>query len=263
MTRLLLIFCLLLCATTAYSITIHDINEPVVIAGKCLSPNGRVYLQPDSVRIEVYDQDGNNLHDAWYNSADAQATDDDSVLVFTDAFSDIGGVTSDSLSLIIATFYVAGDTILQDMTRLYVEYDDRTTDSLMIIKGILSAITDSNLARNLTAANYKATGFAVPGDPMTLQGDTLELAMQRMKATRDSLQYLVTATGFSTFDAGTDSVNARANVTQWGGGGRTRHGCRWRGVFQYLLRRVAPRRARRAAACSRSKWRDRELVESR
>jgi len=81
------------------------------------------------------------------------------------------------------------------------------------------------------AADYQATGFAIAGDAMTLTAgergsvedsvhanaadykadltaaqDSLNVLTAALKQVRDSLQHLVTATGFSTFDPTSDSV---------------------------------------------------------
>jgi hypothetical protein len=78
--------------------------DEITLSGRCLDSSG-FHCTPDSVRIVVY-LDGIEQHDAWYNAADAQCSQINNMLVFTDAFGDIDNDAGDGLYEVMAGYFV-------------------------------------------------------------------------------------------------------------------------------------------------------------
>ncbi len=99
---LLILLSALLTIKPALSITIEPV-EQVTLAGRTIYLNGGL-AEPDSLRIQVF-RNGSELHDDWYNSADAQVSAVDGWLLFTDQFQDIDGVGGDGQYLVLVRAY--------------------------------------------------------------------------------------------------------------------------------------------------------------
>lgn len=78
-------------------------DEYIVVSGNVSDTLGRTRLTPDSIRIVVTDSALTELHDAWYESADAQATLNGDVISFSDQWNDINGAASVGIFSLMVT----------------------------------------------------------------------------------------------------------------------------------------------------------------
>jgi hypothetical protein len=78
-------------------------TEYIVISGNTSDTLGREMITPDSIRIVVSDSAGTELHDAWYESVDAQCVLNGDVITFFDQWEDINGAASIGIFSIVAT----------------------------------------------------------------------------------------------------------------------------------------------------------------
>jgi hypothetical protein len=78
-------------------------SQYIVISGNTSDTLGRTMITPDSMRIVVADSAGTELHDAWYDSTDAQCALNGDVITFFDQWEDINGSASTGIFSIMAT----------------------------------------------------------------------------------------------------------------------------------------------------------------
>jgi hypothetical protein len=78
-------------------------SQYIVISGTTSDTLGRTMITPDSIRIVVTDSAGTELHDAWYENADAQCALNGDVIAFFDQWEDINGAASTGIFSIMAT----------------------------------------------------------------------------------------------------------------------------------------------------------------
>jgi phosphotransferase system HPr-like phosphotransfer protein len=105
MRHVLLFIAMLLCPALASAggTIIVTQTQYVVVSGNCADTLGRTRLTPDSIRIVVTDSAGTELHDAWYEDADAQAVLNGDVLTFTDQWQDINGAATTGVFSLMVT----------------------------------------------------------------------------------------------------------------------------------------------------------------
>jgi len=78
-------------------------SQYIVISGNTSDTLGRTMITPDSIRIVIADSAGTELHDAWYDSSDAQCALNGDVITFFDQWEDIDGSASTGIFSIMAT----------------------------------------------------------------------------------------------------------------------------------------------------------------
>lgn len=78
-------------------------SQYIVISGNTSDTLGRTMITPDSIRIVIADSAGTELHDAWYDSSDAQCALNGDVITFFDQWEDIDGSASSGIFSIMAT----------------------------------------------------------------------------------------------------------------------------------------------------------------
>lgn len=158
---------LVLLAIGVDATTIKPIDQ-VTAAVRTIFNDGNLGV-PDSIRIQVF-RNGSELSDAWFNSADAEASAIDNWLIFTDQLQDIDGAGGVGQYLILAQAY-------DNDSSLYTPF----------------------------IYNFDVGLF-----------DTLTVLNVAFEAVRDSLQFLITATGFNVGKTGYSLITADWNVGKTG-----------------------------------------------
>lgn len=225
---LICILALLIGAGLAFANQEVTTTSVVTIASRAVNDTG-TYATPDSVRIVTYRQ-GVEAFDAWFNSADGECSALNDQLVFFDAFGDIDGDAGTGIYQLSACFRVDDDDLWVNTWYQLVDTTTQTYGSLgywktsilwdtdltayisngntsagyrvntLYLQRWLSTEIDSltKTIEDANKANFKATGFAVAGDPMTLQSDSLKTLMtdvDGIKAKSDSLNFQGLARG--------------------------------------------------------------------
>jgi hypothetical protein len=141
-------------------VRIHNTSDNIAIAGQVLDSAGEVYVNPDSVEITVIFQDGTEAFAAtWYNTADAQAADVGSYLVYDAAFDDIDGAKGLGRYEILAKFtYIDQDQAKtwDEMRTLWVTYDSVVIDG-SVLAGLSNAISATTIAASAIGQSEIAT----------------------------------------------------------------------------------------------------------
>lgn len=95
MKKLGFLFLLLMLGAVASGQIFLTTSDEITMSGHTLDSSG-FYVTADSMRIVTY-LDGAEMFDAWFNTADAQCSGINGMLVFTDAFGDIDGAGGNGL----------------------------------------------------------------------------------------------------------------------------------------------------------------------
>ena len=102
MSKYLLMLILLLMMSPIRA-TVIEPTEPVTLGGRTIYRDGNL-AEPDSVRIQVF-RNGSELHDEWYETADAPINAVDGWLIFSDQFQNIDGGGGDGQYLVLVRAY--------------------------------------------------------------------------------------------------------------------------------------------------------------
>lgn len=140
MKRYIILITLLLLVTTANVTTIKPVDQ-VTVAARTIYNDGNLAL-PDSVRIQVF-RNGTELFDAWFNSADAEASAIDGWLFFTDQLQDIDGAGGIGAYIILGRAYDFDSSLF---TPWIYSYDVGLFDSLTDIHGTVEDVEDTTNA---------------------------------------------------------------------------------------------------------------------
>jgi hypothetical protein len=217
-------------------------TDQITISGRTLDSSG-FYTTPDSVRIVVY-HDGAEEYDVWYNSADAQCSAINDMLVFNSSFGDIDNDAGDGLYEVMAGFFKdAGDLYYWKTIWMYLGVDmnqlaevkdsiEAWDDNIAAIPEILDSLqSQDDWVSTLTAAqvwNYLLTAYGdsssnMAGYLLKIQDSANWASLDDVWRNRDTIDIDSSDIGVwlsgnlkNDFDATTDSVLAKANVLRIG-----------------------------------------------
>lgn len=156
MKRLILFLALAFCPTLAVAggTFIVTATGYVVVSGNCADTLGRTRLTPDSMRIVVTDSAGTELHDAWYEDADAQAVLNGDVLTFTDQWQDINGAATTgtfSMMVTIASDAQGNVDVFDNYSYTIISPDVALEDTYNNVKSTIDSIQAWDAAGGVTS----------------------------------------------------------------------------------------------------------------
>jgi len=217
-------------------------SDEITISGRTLDSAG-FYATPDSVRIVVY-RDGAEVHDAWYNTSDAECSALNDMLVFCDLFGDVDGDAGDGLYEVMAGFFEDdGDLYYWKTTWVYLGVDmneladindsiEAWDDDIASISEILDSLQgQDDWVSSLTASevwNYLLTAYDdsssnMAGYLLKIQDSANWASLDDVWRNRDTVDIDSSDIGVwlvgnlkNDFDAATDSVLAKANMVRIG-----------------------------------------------